>query len=62
MNKHTYQIGDLATVYFGKIPMIGTVVYINGKDNTYLVRFNAGQQMYYTADELQAYVAPGTKK
>lgn len=53
-----YNIGDLVSVTFGSIPMIGTVVYFDDKAGKYLVRFNASQQMYYAAHELQAYHTP----
>lgn len=50
-----FKIGDMVTVYFGKIPMIGAVVYLDEKELKYLVRFNQSQQMYYSEEELQAY-------
>ena len=52
-----YKIGDLVTVHFGKIPMIGPVVYLDEKNEKYLVRFNQYQQMYYSESELQPYQA-----
>ena len=53
-----FKVGDMVTVYFGKIPMIGTVVFIDKERQQYLVRFNATQQMYYAEENLQAYTAP----
>ena len=50
-----YKIGDMVTVYFGKIPMTGAVVFIDEKEERYLVRFNATQQMYYKEEELLPY-------
>ncbi|WP_171014922.1 hypothetical protein [Culicoidibacter larvae] len=50
-----YKIGDMVTVYFGEIPMIGTVVFLDEEQQKYLVRFNPQQQMYYSEDELQPY-------
>ena len=50
-----YKVGDLVTVYFGKIPMTGPVVFLDEKNEKVLVRFNQHQQMYYSESELQPY-------
>lgn len=50
-----YKIGDMVTVYFGKIPMHAPVVFIDEERDKYLVRFNPHQQMYYAEEELQPY-------
>ena len=60
MNK--YKIGDMVTVYFGNIPMIGPVVSIDEKRQKYLVRFNPHQQMYYSEAELTPYTQPTRAK
>lgn len=49
-----YQIGDSVTVTAGSMAnTYGVIVYHNPDDDTYLVRFNAGQvQLFYSADQI----------
>lgn len=53
MNK--FKIGDIVFAIYGKHPLVGTVVHFDEKEQKYLVRFSAVQQLYYAENELTHY-------
>ncbi len=50
-----FQIGDIVSAIYGKLPLVGTVVHFDEKTQKYLVRFSGVQQLYYAADELRPF-------
>ncbi|MGO1560912.1 hypothetical protein CZ771_02860 [Actinomycetales bacterium JB111] len=53
---NTFSIGDGVTTTDGPMKgQYGTVVYLDEKEQKYLVRFAGTQQMYYPEDEIVAW-------
>ena len=52
-----FKAGDLVCVSFGKIPMIGTVAWLDLDGGRILVRFPGAQQMYFAPEQLKPYDA-----
>ena len=56
-----FKIGDMVYANYGTLPLVGAVVHLDAKQQKYLVRFSAVQQMYYSEDELTPYEKPEKK-
>ena len=47
-----YKIGDQVLAKYGTLPLVGTVVHFDEIRQKILVRFSAGQQDWYSEDDL----------
>ena len=47
-----YKIGDQVRAKYGTLPLVGTVVHFDEIRQKILVRFSAGQQDWYSEDDL----------
>lgn len=47
-----YKIGDQVLAKYGTLPIVGTVVHFDEIRQKILVRFSAGQQDWYSEDDL----------
>lgn len=47
-----YKIGDQVCAIYGTLPLVGTVVHLDETRQKILVRFSAGQQDWYSEDDL----------
>ncbi|MDT2813992.1 hypothetical protein [Vagococcus carniphilus] len=51
-----FKTGDIVQLLDPNLPIVGLVMTRDSKKNKYLIKFSAGQQDYYSEEELMLYV------
>lgn len=57
-----FKVGQVVKIVGASMPgVVGTVIYLDEKRGKYLVRVSGVTQLYFPADELEAYPGEGKK-